>query len=213
MDIVNSYIELGSYRAAGDLCGVDHKTVKRVVQRWRTGSIAEPMNTPARARNTDCVEDLIWKRVKKTRGRITAKRLLPRHTPPAMKARLATSAVPWRASRHCGRARNAPAAHGSRRPASTSSSIGVRRSLEDLLCSAGMEPLSFRTLRRRHQTRHDAQIAGPVHRGARRGPARGAIRSHGVSSSPDRRQRRGAASRLRPLRHSLRYPPRLLRGW
>ena len=77
MDIVNTYVELGSYRAAGDLCGIDHKTVKRVVQRWRTGSIAEPRITPTRARNTDCVEDLIWERVKKTRGRITAKRLLP----------------------------------------------------------------------------------------------------------------------------------------
>jgi hypothetical protein len=77
MDIVNTYVELGSYRAAGDLCAVDHKTVKRVVQRWRTGSVAEPRITPARGRNTDCVEDLIWERVKKSRGRITAKRLLP----------------------------------------------------------------------------------------------------------------------------------------
>jgi transposase len=77
MDIVNTYVELGSYRAAGDLCGVDHKTVKRVVQRWRAGSVAEPRVTPERGRNTDCVEDLIWTRVKKSRGRITAKRLLP----------------------------------------------------------------------------------------------------------------------------------------
>lgn len=77
MDIVNTYVELGSFRAAGDLCGVDHQTVKRVVQRWRTGSVAEPRITPARGRNTDCVEDLIWEKVKKSRGRITAKRLLP----------------------------------------------------------------------------------------------------------------------------------------
>lgn len=77
MDIVNSYLELGSYRGAGDLCGVDHKTVKRVVQRWRAGTIVEPRAIPARARNTDCVEVLIWEKVRKTRGRITAKRLLP----------------------------------------------------------------------------------------------------------------------------------------
>ncbi|MBA2425598.1 MAG: IS21 family transposase [Actinobacteria bacterium] len=77
MDIVNTYVDLGSYRATGDLCGIDHKTVKRVVQRWRAGTVAEPRMTPARGRNTDCVEDLIWERVKKTRGRITAKRLLP----------------------------------------------------------------------------------------------------------------------------------------
>lgn len=77
MDIVNTYLEIGSYRGTADLCGVDHKTVKRVVQHWRAGAVAEPRVTPARGRNTDCVEDLIWEKVKKTRGRITAKRLLP----------------------------------------------------------------------------------------------------------------------------------------
>ena len=43
MDIVNTYLELGSYRGAGDLWGVDHKTVKRVVQRFqaRTGSASD----------------------------------------------------------------------------------------------------------------------------------------------------------------------------
>ena len=77
MDIVNTYLELGSYRGAADLCGVDHKTVKRVVQRWRAGTVAEARVTPARGHNTDCATDLIWKKVKSTRGRITAKRLLP----------------------------------------------------------------------------------------------------------------------------------------
>lgn len=77
MDIVNTYLDLGSYRAAADLCGVNHKTVKRVVQRWRAGTIGEPRTTPPRGHNTDCVDDLIWDKVRKTRGRITAKRLLP----------------------------------------------------------------------------------------------------------------------------------------
>ncbi len=77
LDIVNTYLELGSYRGAAELCGVHHNTVKRVVKRWRAGAIGEPRSTPARERNTDCVEDLIWAKVKKTRGRITAKRLLP----------------------------------------------------------------------------------------------------------------------------------------
>ncbi len=77
MDIVNTYLELGSYRAAADLCGVNHKTVKRVIQRWRAGTVTEPRMTPARGRNTDSVEDLIFDKVRKTRGRITAKRLLP----------------------------------------------------------------------------------------------------------------------------------------
>ena len=78
MDIVNTYLELGSYRAAADLCGVHHNTVRRVIERWQMGTIGEPRTTPARGRNTDRVEDLIWEKVTKTRGRITAKRLLPK---------------------------------------------------------------------------------------------------------------------------------------
>ena len=77
MDIVNTYLELGSYRGAADLCGVDHKTVKRVVQRSQAKTVAAPRVTPRRGHNTDCATDLIWKKVKSTRGRITAKRLLP----------------------------------------------------------------------------------------------------------------------------------------
>lgn len=77
MDIVNTYLELGSYRGAADLCGVDHKTVKHVVERWRAGTILEPRRTPRRVRNTDAVESLIWNKTAATRGRITAKRLLP----------------------------------------------------------------------------------------------------------------------------------------
>ncbi|MDP9223768.1 MAG: IS21 family transposase [Actinomycetota bacterium] len=110
MDIVNTYVELGSYRAAGDLCGVDHKTVKRVVQRWRIGSIAEPRTTPTRGRNTDCVEDLVWERVKRTRGRITAKRLLPQaraagYEGSARNFRRAVARVKtrWARSQHCRR--------------------------------------------------------------------------------------------------------------
>lgn len=77
MKIVNMYLELGSYRGTADLCGVDHKTVKHVMERWRAGTITEPRRTPSRARNTDRFEDLIRAKVKNTRGRITAKRLLP----------------------------------------------------------------------------------------------------------------------------------------
>lgn len=72
-----SYLELGSYRGAADLCGVDHKTVKRAVQRWRAGTVAQPRATPPGGHNADCVEDLIFDKVRKTRCRITAKRLLP----------------------------------------------------------------------------------------------------------------------------------------
>ena len=75
MDIVNAYAELGSYRAAAALCGTTHKTVKRVVERQRTGEPAEAR--PVRPRNTDAVTDLIAERVAASDGRISAKRLLP----------------------------------------------------------------------------------------------------------------------------------------
>src|SRR5680860_1229981 len=41
MHIVEKYRELGSYRAAGDACGVDHKTVKAVVDRVERGDVGD----------------------------------------------------------------------------------------------------------------------------------------------------------------------------
>ena len=74
MDIVNAYRELGSYRAAAKLCGTTHKTVRRVVERQQGAARPE---RPRRARNSDAVAALIAERVERTRGRISAKRLLP----------------------------------------------------------------------------------------------------------------------------------------
>ena len=42
LDIVNAYAELGSYRAAAELCGTTHKTVRRVVERQRAGTLGRP---------------------------------------------------------------------------------------------------------------------------------------------------------------------------
>src|SRR2546427_304021 len=77
MDVVNAYLELGTYRAAAERCGTTHKTVRRIVQRWRAGQLDHAQVRPNRARNTDVVADLVVRRVKDTKGRITAKRLLP----------------------------------------------------------------------------------------------------------------------------------------
>lgn len=74
MDIVNAYAELGSYRAAAEVCGTTHKTVKRVVERCQERGIG--MKAP-RAHNTDAVEELIAERIRRSDGRISAKRLLP----------------------------------------------------------------------------------------------------------------------------------------
>lgn len=76
MDVVSAYRDVGSYRGAGEICGVDPKTVKRIVVAWEAGELEETRRRrrPV-ARNTDVVEDLVVKRVEATKGRVTAKRL------------------------------------------------------------------------------------------------------------------------------------------
>ena len=71
MDIISVYREVGSYRAAADICSTTPKTVKRAVEAQADN---EPVDTP---HNYDNVADLVAQRVAKTKGRITAKRLLP----------------------------------------------------------------------------------------------------------------------------------------
>jgi transposase len=73
LDILSAYQALGSYRAAAELCGTTHKTVRRVVGR-RAGPPAE---RPARPKSTDPYRGLIAEKVRATDGRISAKRLLP----------------------------------------------------------------------------------------------------------------------------------------
>ena len=75
MDIISAYQQLGSYRAAADLCGTTHKTVKRVVDKFEAGDAPPPR--VERAHNYDAVMDLVAERVAKSQGRISAKRLLP----------------------------------------------------------------------------------------------------------------------------------------
>jgi hypothetical protein len=74
MNIISTYREVGTYRAAAELCGTTHKTVKRVVERAEAGG---PPHRVLRPRNFDAVRDLVAERVAKSAGRISAKRLLP----------------------------------------------------------------------------------------------------------------------------------------
>jgi len=75
MQIISAYNQMGSYRAAAELCGTTPKTVRRVIERQRHGGLAPPRTQ--RPKNTDPVRDLIAERVAATDGRISAKRLLP----------------------------------------------------------------------------------------------------------------------------------------
>jgi hypothetical protein len=74
MDIVNADQAVGTNRGAAALCGTTHKTVKRVLDRHQRGQIRrraprDPLTAP--------VASLIADRVRKSDGRISAKRLLP----------------------------------------------------------------------------------------------------------------------------------------
>ena len=80
MDVISAYRDVGTYRGAAAICGTTHKSVKRVIEAHNAASSAggPPVAEKApRARNYDEVADLVAKRVEKTSGRITAKRLLP----------------------------------------------------------------------------------------------------------------------------------------
>ncbi|MBA2309553.1 MAG: IS21 family transposase [Pseudonocardiales bacterium] len=74
MDIISAYREVGTYRGAAAISGTTPKTVKRVVAGHE--SVGMPVRV-AREHNYDAVTDLVVERIEKTKGKITAKRLLP----------------------------------------------------------------------------------------------------------------------------------------
>jgi transposase len=75
MDIISAYREVGTYRGAAQICATTHKTVRRVVERAEAGQ-DRPVPAP-RARNFEAVTELVAQRVGTSKGRISAKRLLP----------------------------------------------------------------------------------------------------------------------------------------
>ena len=78
MDVVSAYESVGSYRGAAAICGVDPKSVKRKVLARAAGMLDEDRAERAPVvKNTDLVAGLVAERVVETRGRISAKRLLP----------------------------------------------------------------------------------------------------------------------------------------
>jgi hypothetical protein len=106
MDMHAAYRELGSYRAAAEVCGTTPKTVRRSVEaaRRREAGIASV------AHNYDTVADLVAETVARTKGRITAKRLLPVATAAGysgsdrnFRRLVAESKTKWRSQNHRGR--------------------------------------------------------------------------------------------------------------
>jgi transposase len=108
MDMHAAYKELGSYRAAAELCGTTDKTVRRAVA--RATAAGEAPGAGAVEHNYDDVAAVIAERVNKTQGKITAKRLLPTvraagYTGSARNLRraVADAKAKWRIDHHRGR--------------------------------------------------------------------------------------------------------------
>ncbi len=78
MDVVAAYKNVGTYRGAAEICGVDPKTVKRKVAAWEAGQLDDQRAARAPvAKNTDVARQLVAQRVEATKAKVTAKRLLP----------------------------------------------------------------------------------------------------------------------------------------
>jgi transposase len=78
MDCIAAFESVGTYRGAAAICGVDPKTVRRKVEAHRHGVLDEERAERAPvAKNTDIARQVVTDKVKATKGRISAKRLLP----------------------------------------------------------------------------------------------------------------------------------------
>ncbi len=107
MDMHAASREVGSYRAAAEICGTTPKTVKRSVLAARA---AESGDIPVVEHNYDAVREVVIERVERTKGKISAKRLLPMAraagytgSPRNFRRLVAEVKVQWRANHHRGR--------------------------------------------------------------------------------------------------------------
>ena len=77
MDVVAAFRDVGTYRGAAEICGVDPKTVKRKVLAREAGELDDERASRAPVvRNTDVARSLVAQRVEVSKAKITAKRLL-----------------------------------------------------------------------------------------------------------------------------------------
>ena len=146
MDMHAAYREVGSYRAAAEICGTTPKTVKRSVEaakRADTGPVPGEV-----CHNYDGVSDLVAESVARTKGRITAKRLLPvaraagyvgssrnfRRLVAEAKEQMAVEEPPRETTGHL-----VPGRHGGLR-------LGGDRTTVRVLCGRGLEPVPVRVV-------------------------------------------------------------------
>ena len=78
MDVVAAFENVGTYRGAAAMCGVDPKTVKRKIDAHRRSALTDRREPRiARPRNTEIARRVVTEKIAETKGKMTAKRLLP----------------------------------------------------------------------------------------------------------------------------------------
>jgi transposase len=78
MDVIAAFENAGTYRGAAEMFGCDPKTVKRKVEAHRRAELtAERKPRVKPERNTEITRTVVVEKIAETKGRITAKRLLP----------------------------------------------------------------------------------------------------------------------------------------
>ncbi len=110
MDMNAVFEDVGSYRATAAICGTSDKTVKRAVAKARATEEAGAGVEASVAHNYDDVTAIIAKRVERTDGRISAKRLLPvvraagyQGSARNLRRAVAEAKAKWRVDHHRGR--------------------------------------------------------------------------------------------------------------
>jgi len=73
LDVITAYRQVGTHRGAAEMCGVTHKTVKREVLKDQAAQ-----GRVERRRNYEGVRALVAHEIDQTKGKISAKRLLPK---------------------------------------------------------------------------------------------------------------------------------------
>jgi hypothetical protein len=71
LDVVTAYRKVGTYRGAAEMCGVTHKTVKRIIEKDQAAA-----DRVERRKNYESVRALVAHEIDQTKGKISAKRLL-----------------------------------------------------------------------------------------------------------------------------------------
>jgi len=110
MDMYAVYQEVGTYRAAAEICGTTDKTVKRAVEAAKRPEASTAGGGGVVEHNYDDVTEIIRQRMEKTDGRISAKRLLPvvraagyEGSPRNFRRAVAEAKANWRIEHHRGR--------------------------------------------------------------------------------------------------------------